>query len=55
MSEDDVTPDRPFRQRPLEDAECDYCGRLGCVWQNHDQARTDVLAWQRRRKAADDE
>lgn len=26
---------------------CDYCGREGCHWRRHPQARADVAAWQR--------
>lgn len=30
-----------------DDTSCDYCGRPGCRWQDHPEARVDVAAWRR--------
>lgn len=25
--------------------QCEYCGKYGCHWTNHDEAHTDVIVW----------
>jgi hypothetical protein len=44
LPEPDQDCPNPHAEPPLM---CEYCGRDGCRWTNHAEARADVAAWTR--------